>query len=192
MIRQLTGNLAWHDNTHILIDVLGVGYYVYATADVLSKIPNIGERMKVFTYLHVREAILELYGFATLEELQLFESFISVSGIGPKTAIGIFSIGSRDKIVGAILAGDAAFFSAVPRLGKKNAQKLIIELKSKVGALEDLNLSSTGVNAESEVLSALKTFGFSPGEINEALRNIDTDGKSVSEKVRLALKYLGK
>lgn len=192
MIRQLTGNFVWHDASHILIDVNGVGYIVYATADVMSNIPNIGEKLKVFTYLHVREDILELYGFATMEELQLFENFISVSGIGPKTAIGIFSIGSRDRIVSAILAGDAAFFSAVPRLGKKNAQKLIIELKSKVGALEDINLSASMANADTEVLNALKAFGFSPGEINEALRNIAVDGKSVSEKIRLALKYLGK
>lgn len=191
MIRQLNGFIAWYNNTHILIDVNGIGYHVYASQDVLAKVGNLGEKIKVFTYTHVREDALELYGFATMEDLQLFESFISVSGIGPKTAIAIFSVGTRERIVQAILTDDVAFFSSVPRLGKKNAQKLIIELKGKVGALE-IGLPEVNVGKDTELVHALKAFGFSPAEITDALKNIETDGKSMSEKVRLALRYLGK
>lgn len=192
MIRLLKGIVEWSDNTHILVDVNGVGYHVYATHDVLANINNIGDAIKVFTHTHVREDLLELYGFATLEELKLFEQLISVSGVGPKTAIGIFTIGSREKIVQAILTNDPDFFTSVPRLGKKNAQKIIIELKNKVGTLENIGSVTSTDSSTNEVMNALKSFGFSPREITDTLQTIDTEGKSVSEKIRLALKQLGK
>ena len=191
MIRLLKGMVDFIDSTHIIVDVQGVGYYVYASRDVFSSIQGIGAAIQVFTYLHVREDILELYGFATMEDLKLFESFLSVSGIGPKTAIGIFAVGSRDKIKQAILQGDVSFFSGVPRLGKKNAQKIIIELKGKVDAL--LDASSGIISADdTEVIDALKTFGFSTPEIHQALHSFSSEELSIEEKIKRALKYLGK
>jgi len=191
MIRLLKGKIELRDGQHLLIDVNGVGYHVYATQDVLSR-SSIGERIKVFTYTHVREDMLELYGFATLDDLKLFEQFLTVSGIGPKTAIGIFAIGPREKILNAIATAEVSFFSAVPRLGKKNAQKLIIELKNKLGSLEELDLNQTNGQADGQVIDALKNFGFSVKEAQEALKNIDQRVSTVSDKVRLALRYLGK
>lgn len=192
MIRLLKGTVELIDHPHIIIDVHGVGYYVYATADVLSHISAAGEQIKLFIYTHIREDLLDLYGFSALEDLKLFESFLNVSGIGPKTAIGIFAAGNRERIIQAIIASDVAFFSSVPRLGKKNAQKLLIELKSKVGALENTHLSIASTSADGEVVNALKSFGFSTSEIYDAIGHISADGKTVSEKVRLTLKYLGK
>ena len=192
MIRLLKGSLEFVDTTHIIVDVHGVGYSVYASHDVLSKLPAIGEEMKVFTYTHVREDILELYGFATMEDLKLFESFLGVSGIGPKTAIGIFAAGSRQQIMQAIQSSDVAFFSRVPRLGKKNAQKLILELKGKLPVLDSLSTNGSAIPADDEVVIALKSFGFSSPEISDALSKFEPDSMSVSEKVRKALKYLGK
>src|SRR6266699_2898003 len=122
MIRLLKGIIELQDGPHLLIDVNGVGYHVYATQDVLAR-SKTGDAIKLFTYTHVREDLLELYGFAALEDLKLFESFLTVSGIGPKTAVGIFTIGSREKILNALATADVNFFTAVPRLGKKNAQK---------------------------------------------------------------------
>lgn len=191
MIRLLKGTIELIDGTYVLIDVNGVGYHVHTTQDVLSK-ASIGNAVKLFTYTHVREDLLELYGFASLEELKLFEQFLGVSGIGPKTAIGIFAIGSREKIMNAVATADVNFFSSVPRLGKKNAQKLIIELKNKIGSLEELDLSSKTTQTDGEVVEALKNFGFSTKEAQEAIRNIDLSIDNVSDRVRLALKYLGK
>jgi len=191
MIRLLKGIIELQDGPHLLIDVNGVGYHVYATQDLLSR-ASVGDAVRVFTYTHVREDLLELYGFPSLEDLKLFEQFLSVSGIGPKTAIGIFAIGSREKIMNAIATNDVTFFSSVPRLGKKNAQKIIIELKTKLGSLEDLDLSSPSVKADGEVIEALKSFGFSSKESLDALRSLSPDITSVSEKIRLSLKYLGK
>lgn len=191
MIRLLKGIIELQDGPYLLIDVNGVGYHVYATHDVLSR-STMGETIKVYIYSHIREDMFDLYGFATLEDLKLFEQFLTVSGIGPKTAIGIFTIGSREKIVTAIASGDVVFFSSVPRLGKKNAQKLIIELRNKLGSLEDLSLASSQSQSDNEVIEALKAFGFSPQESLTALRSLDPGIADISVKIRLALKKLGK
>ena len=189
MIGYLSGTVIIRDDPQLIIDVNGVGYKVNATSDVLSS-SKVGSPIKVFTYTHVREDILELYGFTKYSDLKLFESLICVSGVGPKTAIGVFAIGSSDQILQAITDADTAFFSRVPRLGSKNAQKIIIELKSKVGG-GSLNLSDGSNNNRSEVSAALKGFGFTSNEINEAVRNLD-GSMSVEQQIKEALKSLGR
>ena len=189
MIATLQGIVELRDDPYLIVVVAGVGYKVYATLDVLAKV-RVGEDIKVFTYTHVREDILDLYGFSSFSDLKLFEKLLSVSGIGPKTAIGIFSLGKSSDIVSAIMSGDVAFFSKVARLGKKNAQKIIIELKSKIGSTVELDLSESGESRD--VITALKSFGFSQKEAESAVVSIKEQGKTTEEKIRLALKYLGK
>lgn len=191
MIALLNGIVDSRFDPYLIIEVSGVGYKVYATNGVLAK-AVIGEHLKLYTYTHVREDILELYGFLDAEDLRMFEYLISVSGIGPKTAIGVYSVGSRADIMKAIINGDVSFFTAVPRLGKKNAQKLIIELKSKLGSTQEFDINAESGQAEDEAVTALKSFGFSTNEAYTALRSIDVEGLSTSEKVRKALKHLGK
>ncbi|HVF69283.1 MAG TPA: Holliday junction branch migration protein RuvA, partial [Xanthomonadales bacterium] len=152
---------------------------------------GLGEEIKLFTHTHVREDVLELYGFPDHSDLKLFEYLISVNGVGCRTASGIFSVGNRSAIIQAIIGADVAFFTSVPRLGKKNAQKIIIELKNKIGGGEDLDLSADG-QENNEVIAALKVFGFSVSESQEAIRALSGKGETVEEKIRLALKYLGK
>lgn len=187
MIGFLQGTVIIRDDPHIVLDVNGVGYRVYGAQDVLSS-ASVGSNLKIFTYTHVREDALELYGFSKYSDLKLFESLINVSGVGPKTAIGIFSIGTGDEITRAIIDANVSFFTGVPRLGTKNAQKIIIELKNKVGGA-DLDLARGAL--DKEVVSALKTFGFTSVEINEAIRNVDHSLKT-EEQIKIALKYLGK
>lgn len=191
MIGFLRGEVVARDDPHIVIDVNGVGYKVVVANGVLSNIEKNG-KVKLFVYTHVREDAISLFGFLDSLDLKLFEQLISVSGIGPKTAMNIFSIGSREEVVQAIITSDVSFFVGVPRLGKKNAQKIIIELKSKLGSIEDLDLSKMDVKENSEVIAALKSFGFSSREALEALKNIKGEGESTEEKIRMALKYLGK
>jgi len=192
MIRSLKGIVESYDSSHLLIDVHGVGYVLYPSASILSQVSGVGSELKVYTYMHVREDALELYGFSSMDDLHLFQQCISVSGIGPKTAMGIFAIGNRERIAHAILAEDVAFFSSVPRLGKKNAQKLIIELKSKVGSLESMVSGHAISSGDSEVVAALKTFGYSQTEIYEALTHLDPSLESVNDKIKGAFKQLGK
>lgn len=191
MIGFLKGVVEFRDDPYLFINVNGVGYKVLASTHVLSKIGVVGEKVTIFTYTHVREDMLDLYGFLTREDLKLFEMLLEVSGIGPKTAVGIFSYGSKNEIIAAIMQADTSFFSRVPRLGQKNAQKIIIELKNKIGSTTDLDLSA-GSKQNEDVVIALKSLGFKNHEAQEAIRNIKTEGKTTEEIIRLALKYLGK
>lgn len=191
MIAFLKGTVELRDDPYIIVDVNGVGYKVLVSSYVLSK-ALVGDSIKVFTYTHVREDALELYGFLESQDLKLFEYLIGVSGVGPKTAINIFSFGTRSDIVEAIVKGNVSFFTAVPRLGKKNAQKVIIELKGKFGSKNDLDLTETDMAANDEVMEALKSFGFTQAEIFSALKNITEEGLSSSQKIKLALKQLGR
>jgi Holliday junction DNA helicase RuvA len=122
----------------------------------------------------------------------LFESLLTVSGVGPKTALNIFSFGERKDIIEAIIKGDVTFFTSVPRLGTKNAQKIIIELKNKMGAGSDIDLSGKDLLENAEVVQALKNFGFSVSEAQKAVREIKQIGLTTEEKIRLTLKNLGK
>lgn len=192
MIGYLNGEIVASDDPFIVIDVGGVGYSVVASKDVLGK-AIINSRLKLFIYTHVREDLIQLYGFLDFSDLKLFRSLISVSGIGPKTAMGIFAVGSRLSIIQAIINADVAFFESAPRLGRKNAQKIIIELKNKFGgAKEEVDLSEKDIKERNEIVSALTGFGFSKKEALDTLKTIKGEGKSVEEKIRLALKEIGK
>ncbi len=191
MIGLLKGKVELLRRPFVIIDVNGVGYKVLVPDSIYSKL-SLEDKLKLFTYTYVREDALELFGFLEAEDLGLFESLITVSGIGPKTALNIFSFGERKDIIEAIIKGDVTFFTSVPRLGTKNAQKIIIELKNKMGSGADLDLSGKDLLENAEVVQALKNFGFSVGEAQRAVREIKKPGLSTEEKIRLALKNLGK
>ena len=191
MIGFLKGTIELLQRPFMMIDVNGVGYKVLVSESVYSKL-SLGDKVKIFTYTHVREDALDLFGFLEAEDLGLFESLLTVSGIGPKTALNIFSFGTKQEIEAAIIRGDVSFFTSVPRLGTKNAQKIIIELKNKMGGLTDIDLSGKDFEQNKEVIDALKTFGFSISESQKALREIKQPDLKTEEKIRLTLKYLGK
>ena len=191
MIGFLKGTIELLDMPFVYIDVNGVGYKVLVPQSIFPKFSK-NQKIKLFTFTYVREDELGLFGFLEIEDLKLFESLITVSGVGPKTALNIFSFGQRKDIIAAIIKGDVSFFTSVPRLGTKNAQKIIIELKSKMGSDTDLDLSGNDLLENAEVIQALKNFGFTSQESQKALREISKPGLSTEDKVRLALKELGK
>src|SRR5437868_14702586 len=160
MIGTLKGVIEYREDPFLIVDVNGVGYKVVVPNSVLSRISGTGDTIKLYTHTHVREDLLELYGFTDPADLKVFSLLIGVSGVGCRTALGIFSVGSRQEIVKAISTGDVSFFTSVPRLGKKNGQKIIIELKSKMGAGGDFDLTSEENTEQIELLTALQSFGF--------------------------------
>ncbi len=190
MIGMLKGRIELRQDPYIILDVNGVGYKVLVSQNVLANLPEKEKELKLYIYTHVREDLLELYGFTDYLDLKLFEQLIGVSGIGCKSAIGVFSVGSRLEIIQAVLQANVAFFTSVSRLGKKNAQKIIIELKSKLGDTTEVDLSDN--TDETEAVAALRSFGFTTKEAAGALRAVHADNQTTAEKVRLALKYLGK
>ncbi len=191
MIGFLNGEIELLLRPHVIVNVGGIGYKVLVPENVYSNFKP-GDKVKLFIYTYVREDEISLFGFIKPEDLRLFENLLLVSGIGPKTALNIFSFGTRADIENAIIKGDVTFFTSVPRLGTKNAQKIIIELKNKMGGLAALDLSGKDFEQNKEVVEALKAFGFSASESHKALREIKQQDLSTEEKIRLALKSLGK
>lgn len=191
MIASIRGKVILKDGNNLIVETNGIGYKVLVSEKVWSK-SKIDDEIFLFIFSHIREDAFDLFGFSDTADLKLFENLIGVNGIGPKTAMSIFSFSGREEIINAVLKGDVGFFTRVPRLGKKNAQKLIIELKSKFKDTNSLDLTTEDSEANAEVYEALKTFGFSNREIGDAIKNIDSDSVSTDEKIKLALKYLGK
>ena len=190
MISYLEGTIKFKSTNYLTILVGGVGYKVSVPADIIAH-TKLNQSLSLFIHTHVKEDALDLYGFETPDELAMFELLLSVSGIGPKTALSIFSNGKLPKIKEAIIKGDVSFFTSVPRLGTKNSQKIIIELRSKLGNLGLLDLGADSGETK-EIIDALKSFGFTPAESREAIKSLKDSEGSVSDKIRQSLKYLGK
>ena len=191
MIGSVRGKVILKDGNYLIVEASGVGYRVLVSSKVSLK-TKIDDSLILYTYTHVREDELALFGFAEVEDLKLFENLISVSGVGPKTAMSVFSFLTREEVINAVMKGDTMVFSGIPRLGTKNAQKIIIELKNKLGDSGSLDLSDLTGEANDEVIEALSGFGFTRREVGEALRKIDSTASTSEEKIKLALKYLGK
>lgn len=199
MISHISGTLENIDQNSLTIDVGGIGYKVFAPATVLASIPPVGEKIKIYTEQIVREDSITLYGFKTKEEKNLFNSLLNVSGIGPKMAMSIISGLPLDKLVSAISQGNSALLSSVPGIGNKTAQRIIIELKEKIGKAYALE-SSGGPkgalgedNIISDAISALMTLGYSPKEARDSILKIDTEktgAKTVEDIIKVALKNL--
>lgn len=188
MIAQLTGRVARVLYNPLILDVHGVGYAVHVPPRLLTQ-TTVGKEMTIHTHTYVREDALTLFGFATEEELTLFELLLTVSGIGPKTALAVLDRGS-EAIRRAIVTADVEFFMAVPRLGKKNAQKIIIELKTKLGSPTDLDLNQESSDIK-QIIDALISMGFDRKEAREAVKQLPADG-TLEQKVKYALKMMGK
>ena len=179
----------------------GVGYACRTTTFTLSQIKK-GDKAKLFTYLSVREDAMDLYGFASSEELKLFQQLISVSGVGPKAALSILSAGTPANLALAIITGDEKSLTAAAGVGKKLAQRIILELKDKLTKGQTVSAAGESVagpavtiipqNKLSEASAALAVLGYSQAEINVALKGIDIDNQSLEQIIRLALKNMMK
>jgi len=189
MIGQLTGTVVSNHRSPIIIDVQGVGYAVHATPLLLQKIQP-GIKQTLYIHTHVRDDAIELFGFLTESDLVFFNLLLTVSGIGPKTASSIMDRGAS-AVQRAVVNADTEFFSSIPRLGKKNAQKIIIELKTKFGSMQELDLTGKTDSETKEIVDALAHMGFDRRQIMEVLPKIQ-DTHSLEEKIRAAIRYLGK
>lgn len=189
MIAKIKGTIEYIRDSYVVVNTNNIGYKVFVTPYVLGKIAG-NQEVNFFIHTYVREDILALYGFLTLEELEMFELLISISGIGPKAAMGILSIADAKTIRTAILNEDPSVLTKVSGVGKKTAERVILELKNKISGLSDLEKNE--VMADSDALEALTSMGYSVSESREALKLVPVDIKDVGERVKLALKNLGK
>ncbi len=172
-----------------LIDVHGVGYAVHVTAPTLTRLIGGKGGASLFIHTSVREDALDLYGFETGEELVFFKQLTSVSGIGPKSALGILNLSEVSHLKRTIMQGDAVALTRVHGIGKKSAERIVVELRDKVSSERGLTGGARGVDAE--VVDALLALGYRVEEARSALKEIGNDDADVSERVAAALKYLG-
>ena len=186
MIAQLRGRPVARRADGLVVDVGGVGYSVQATPAVLRLAEGV-EEVIVQTYLHVREDVLQLYGFADAEERELFEHLLSVSGVGPKVALAIVSGSSPRELRRAIALEDTARFEAIPGIGRKTAQRVVLELKEKLGAVESVGPSRGEPERHLVARDALVELGYSLSDAERALAEVDPE-LSPEERVRLVLR----
>ncbi|MBU6447968.1 Holliday junction branch migration protein RuvA [Patescibacteria group bacterium] len=185
MIGYIKGKIIGQNDDYALVENSGIGYMVFSNPKVLEK--AIGSEVELHTYMQVREDAINLYGFETAAELLFFQQLITVSGVGPKSALAVLSAGDMDLVKNAIINQDAAVFTKVGGVGKKTAERIIVELKEKLGAG-----AISGVGGKSDdLLSALEALGYSNREIKEVLPKIDHSLAS-EEKLRQAIKMLGR
>ena len=182
-----------------VIDCGGVGYACATTNYTLAQLKR-GERAKLFTYLHVREEIFDLYGFSSQAELNSFKMLIGVSGVGPKAALAILSVGTPEHLTMAVITGDEKALTAAPGVGKKLAQRILLELKDKIAKeTQEIGLPASAGGAAlgsgskaAEAAAALAVLGYTQQDISAALKGVDVETLPLEEIVRQSLKKMVK
>ena len=200
MYAYIKGELAEINTDHIVIEAGGIGYQVFISLQTFDYLPSVGENLKIYTYLYLREDAMILYGFLTKDDLELFKLLISVSGIGPKGGLAILSTLEADDLRFAILSGDAKAISKAQGVGGKTAQRVILELKDKL-SLEDAfeaktehvqkNAAAAGGSVKNDAVMALTALGYSSTESLKAVSAVEiTEDMDVEEVLKAALKHL--
>lgn len=188
MIGRLEGTLHSAHAGFVILSVGGVGYRVSVTRETLASLKGV-KAVALWTHLAVREDALDLYGFTTEEELRFFDMLLTVPGIGPKSALAVLDIASISTLRSAISAGNASYLTNVSGIGKKTAEKIVLELKDKVGAGTESRTAS--LKGDEEALEALRALGYSQAEARDALRKVPAEVEKSSARLREALRILG-
>lgn len=201
MISYIRGKLAAIEENKIIIDVGGIGYGIFMSGRAMMNLPPMGSELMVHTFLNIKEDAMQLYGFLTKDDLSVFKQVITVSGIGPKGGLSILSKLSADDLRFAVMANDVKAISAAQGIGKKTAEKLILELKDKLNIEDALNHAQAGedqVTAEASIggvqqdaVSALVALGYGSTEALRAVRKVEiTADTAVEDVLKQALKYM--
>lgn len=201
MISYIRGKLVAVEKEKVIIDVGGVGYGIFMPESAMGLLPQMGNEVKLHTYLNVREDAMQLFGFLTRDDLEIFKLLIGVSGIGPKGGLSILSKLTADDLRFAIMSGDSKAISAAPGIGKKTAEKVIIELKDKLDIEQILNpsdsetksaikMDSSTNEVQSEAVQALVALGYGSTESLKAVNKVNSENMTVEEVLKQALKNL--
>ncbi|MCH7882831.1 Holliday junction branch migration protein RuvA [Patescibacteria group bacterium] len=189
MIISLEGKITFRAERFLILEANHIGYKVFVGPETLRKIPQNQETVKIFTSAYQREDAAELYGFLTLAELHLFEALNGVSGVGPRTSLAVLGVAPLDMLKRAIGAGETSYLTKVSGIGRKVAEKIILELREKMGAVTE---KGEGLQQEEDALDALRSLGYSPREAREALARTPVEVEGVEKRIKAALMILGK
>jgi len=192
MIASLHGKVETLGTDWAVVNVGGIGFQVYMPTSTLSTLGTIGKEVQLYTHFHLREDNATLYGFAAPEELTLFQTLIGVSGLGPRLALAMLSAMSVEQLVTAIATGSADLLTVIPGIGKKVANRIVLELKEKIGAGWITTPTTQFAQENTDVLAALTSLGYSTAEAVKAVATLPaTPEMSLEEKIKLALAYFG-
>lgn len=191
MIATLTGTIAEKLVELLVIDVNGIGYGLLVTNEDFGVLA-VGDQVKMYVYEHIRENSYDLYGFKSLDSKKLFEQLLDVNGVGPKMALNILGIGSSDAVRAAIASGDTKYIQAANGVGKRVAERVVVELKDKVGLISHEGATDflQGPSMQDEAVQALVALGFSAQDATNALQKVDSK-LSTEERIKQALKTRG-
>lgn len=191
MIAHIDGEILHKSDKFLIVDTGSIGYKVWVTQDTASSI-TIGDKCSLWIYTAVRENSIDLYGFVSIEELSFFELLLDVSGIGPKSALSIIAVAPVNTLKRAIATGDTSYLNKVSGIGKKTAEKIVLELRDKLHAHKDESGTSGSLRGESDVLEALKTLGYSQSEARDALKEVPASTQGTNARIKEALRILGR
>jgi Holliday junction DNA helicase RuvA len=174
----------------VVLNVGGIGFQVYLPTSTLSSLGNIGEEVSLHTHLHLREDSVTLYGFASADELRLFQTLLGVSGLGPRLALAMLSAMSLEQLTMAVATGSTDLLTSIPGIGKKVADRLVLELKDKVAAGWVTTPAAQLAEENTDVLTALVSLGYSASEASRAVASLPVSSElSLEEKIKQALGY---
>lgn len=189
MIAGIKGTIEAIGNNFVIVATGGVSFQVFLPTSTLSHLGAVGQQAKLHTHLHVREDNLTLYGFGSSRDLALFEIVTTVKGIGPKLGLALLSAMDVDQITNAIASGDAALITGVPGIGKKTAERIVLELKDKIGSQWLVSQGVQNIKDSSELMEALVSLGYSASEAAKAVASLPNSVENLEERLKLALKY---
>lgn len=198
MFAYVKGSLEEKMSHFIVVETMGIGYKIFMSKTAIGRVGEIGSTVKIYTHYHVREDEISLYGFLSNEELNMFELLISVSGVGAKSAIAMLSNISPSDFAVSIIQNDITKLTKVPGIGKKTAQRIVLELKDKLKAeqeiakTEESNIPIKIDETMDEAISALQILGYNRKEIEKAFEKFDYQAMSIEDVIRNGLKYLAK
>jgi len=191
MIAKIEGLISYIGNRFLIVDVSGVGYKLFVNSETLS-LAKTDEPIRLWVYTAVRENSIDLYGFLKMEDLSFFELLLGVSGIGPKSALSVLDVAPVQILRKAIAGGDTTYLNKVSGIGRKTAEKIVVELKDKLKEYEDDNFASESMREERDILEALRTLGYSQEEAREAIKRIPTEINEMNNRLKEALKIISR
>jgi len=196
MFAYIKGNLVEKSNTYVVVETAGIGYKIYMSGTAINSLQNLGEEVKIYTHYYVREDNISLYGFINNEELKMFELLLQVSGIGAKSAIAMLSQITPSSFALAVISNDVSKLVKIPGIGKKSAERIILELKDKlkdeqvITKTEEVKAVMSKSEEDDEVIEALQVLGYNKKEIEKALEGLDRTNLGIEDTIKQVLKLL--
>ncbi len=189
MLYYLIGKLIQKKENYFILEAGSFGLKIFASAVALKSLPDVGNDIKVFTHLHIKEDAWDIYGFFEKAELDFFEKLLGVNGVGPKTALNILDVDSAERLMAAINEGRADLLTKASGIGRKTAERVVVELRGKFGQIDSGEIAGI-MESDSDIIDVLQNLGYTKMQAKQAISKVDAKIKSIEERIKAALKIL--